>query len=449
MKRIKYIIIILLYIFNSNTLHAQKDEIVADKIVAVLSNKMILLSEIEVLHLQAKAENPSLPASYICDILQQKLLEKMLISQAQRDSINISESEVESNLDRRIRYFIQVLGGTEKFEAYYKKTTEEVKDQFREEIKDQLMAQQMQNNIIATVKISAAEVRDYFHKYPIDSLPIFPTTVELLQIVKKPKVSPAQDSLALNKIKTIREEILNGADFGSKAILYSQDPGSAKKGGDLGEVARGVFVPEFEAIAFTLRDGEMSGPVRTEYGWHLIQTLKNNGGTIKVRHILIRPQVTTDDAIKAIEFLEGLRTNILSNKTTFDDAVQRYSDDENSKSLGGYYIDAETGGTEIELNYLDPSMRTEVEKLNLQEISQVIVSEEQGGTQVFRIIKIIKKNPEHKANLNDDFTKIQNVALQEKHQKALEEWVYETKDKNYIWIAPEFADCEVLSKWLK
>lgn len=449
MHKIYLSLLFVITLFTATNLSAQKQRTTLDKIVAVVGNKIILQSELEVLYLQSQQQNPALPESYKCDILQQKIFEKMLITQAQRDSLNVNEAEVESNLERRIRYFTQMLGGKEKFEQYYHKTVDEVKDQFRDEIRDQMYAQQMQSSIVAGIKISPSEVKKYFDKYSADSLPVFPASAEVLEIVKYPKVSRTQDSIALSKIQKIKQDILAGADFSSKAIVYSQDPGSAKTGGDLGEVERGVFVPEFEAVAFQLRDGEMSEPVKTQYGYHLIKMIKNYGNKIKVAHILIKANITADEQIATINLLDSLKQAINNKKITFEDAVRKYSDEEQSKSLNGIITDPQTGSTRYELQNMDADMSKQVKTLDYNQASEPLVITQQNGEQAFRIITIRKMIPEHKANLQDDYNRIAEVAQQDKQQDALETWTQDNLHNFYLYIDPEYTDCESLRVFKK
>ncbi len=420
---------------------------VADKILAIVGDKIILQSEIEVLFIQAKSTNPATPASYRCDLLQQKMLEKMLITQALRDSLQISEGEVESNLDRRIRYFVSMLGSKEKFEAYYKKSIEEMKDQFRDEIRDGLLAQQMQSTIAGSVKCAPVEVKNYFNALPLDSLPMFGASAELVEIARIPKVSSLQDSLALAKCKDLRLKLLNGSDFALLAKLNSQDPGSAKNGGDLGEMERGVLVPEFESVAFVLRDNELSEPVKTDFGYHLIQTLKNLGNRIKVRHILIKPEITTDDAIDCINQLDSIKKEIIKKTILFEDAVQKYSDESNSKSMNGILTDLQTGQIKYELSSMDADLRKAVDAGQIGDITDPLVYSQPNGDNAFRIVLIKNKTPEHRANLINDYQRIQEVASQDKQQKAMQNWVKDSKVKYYIWVDDEYKSCETLQQW--
>jgi peptidyl-prolyl cis-trans isomerase SurA len=290
-------------------------------------------------------------------------------------------------------------------------------------------------------------VRKYFNTIPADSLPMFGATAELLEIARIPKVSKQQDSIALAKCKELRAKILNGSDFALLAKLNSQDPGSAKAGGDLGEMERGVLVPEFESVAFSLRDNEISEPVKTPFGYHIIQTIKNLGNRIKVRHILIKAEITTDDAIQCINQLDSIKKAIEKGTILFEDAVQKYSDEATSKSMNGILADQQTGQVKYELSAMDADLRKAVMAGNVGDITEALVYSQPTGENAFRIVLIKNKKDEHKANLVDDYARIQEVATQEKQQKAMEKWVLEGKAKYYIWIDNAYKSCELLQPW--
>ncbi|MCS6818429.1 MAG: peptidylprolyl isomerase, partial [Chitinophagales bacterium] len=304
-KTLKGLLFVLLLMYDFSKSHAQ---IIADKVVAVVGDNPILLSEIEQQYVQAKAQSDEpLSENFKCEVFDRLLLEKLFLAQAKIDSITVNPDEVEAELDRRIRYFTSIFGSREKLEEYYGKTISELKDDFRSDIENQLIADKMRNKALGNLKVSPAEVKEYFNSIPKDSIPYFNSELELAQIVMFPKVNETQKEIARNKLEKIRQDILNGADFSLQAILYSEDPGSSSEGGDLGYIERGELVPEFEAVAYRLREKELSEIVETPFGYHLIMVDEKRGERLRVRHILIKPKLTQADYLACKNTMDSIK----------------------------------------------------------------------------------------------------------------------------------------------
>ena len=419
-----------------------------DKVQVIVDDKTILHSDIEnQINLMVKELDDD--AQSRCYLVEQLVLNRLLTTQAVRDSIPLSDEEVEEELDRKINYYIGMLGTRELFEEYYNKPIDVIKEDFRDDIRDQMLAQRMRSKIVENLSVTPTEVRDYFNKIPKDSLPYYNTEYELSQIVIKVKVGQAQQQAALNTILDLRERALNGEDFSLLATLYSKDPGSAAEGGELGLVPRGTFVPEFEAAAFKLKPGEISDIVKTQFGYHVIKLNRRLGEQIDVSHILITTQAANKDIQAAKDKIDSIRTKIELGELTFFDAVKQFSEDEFSKGNGGRILNYETGGTIMEPQEMDPYMYKLIEKLEEGQVSEAEAYQMQDGGYGFRLLKVDSKVAPHIANLSQDYSKIFEAAKSEKEQTILEQWVTRRAKKSYIYISEDYKDCENLAAWIK
>ena len=420
-----------------------------DKVVGVVGDNIILLSDVEVQIQQAKAQGEVINDRLRCTIFDQLLLEKFFLAQAQLDSVYVSEDDVEAELDKRIRYFISTsFGSQQKLEEYYGKSTADLKDDFRKDIRNQMLAEKMQGKIYGNIKTTPSDVRVFYDDIPKDSLPYFNAEIELSQIVIKPKASQEAKDYALYKANQLRDEILKGGDFAIKAKLNSEDPGSKKEGGDLGFITRGEMVQEFEAGAFKLKEGEVSEVIETQFGYHVIQCLERKGERIHVRHILITAPITSIDEQSAIRMLDSISNMINSGALTFEEAVKEYSEDDQSKSNRGDIINQNSGTSYFEMSELDGSLLFSMSDLKKGQLSQVSPFEAPDGKKAFRIIRIKSESEPHVANLKQDYSKIQNACKQAKQQEALVKWIQEKRGDAYIMIDEEYQSCDNSSKWL-
>lgn len=439
----KYLFIILI----SFPLFAQDNESkLLDKVIAVVGDKIILYSDVEIQYQQYLTQGNTEEEEIKCKILEQLLLQKLLLEQALEDSIEVSEDEIEGEIDRRIRYFTSLIGSEDKLEEYYGKTLIEIKDEFREDIREQLLSNRMKSSITASVKITPTEVKKFFNDIPTDSLPYFNAEMEVGQIVIYPKVSKEQKQLAKEKILSIRERIENGEKFSTMAVIYSEDPGSASNGGDLGFVKRGELVSEFEAAAFSLKEKEISKVVETQYGYHIIQLIERRGEKVNVRHILIKPQITRFEIQEAEKKLDSVRNMLINREVSFAEAVNKFSDDEITKTSGGVLTNNQTGTTFFETEQMEPTVYFSVDKLSVGEYSKPLLFTTQEGKQAYRILYLKSETAPHQASLKTDYNKIQAAALAKKQEKAINEWIVEKKNKTYIFIDAEGTPCHSLSQ---
>jgi peptidyl-prolyl cis-trans isomerase SurA len=434
-------------------LHAQATLI--DKVVAVVGDNIILQSEIEAQYQQMLTQNQgqTLPADEKCVIFDNLLLDKLFLAQAQIDSVTTTPEEVDAELDRRIKYFISVFGSKEKLEEYYGKSIIELKDDFKGDIEKQLVSDKMKNKAFSGLKVSPAEVKAFFDKIPADSVPFFNSELELGQIVMYPKVSEDEKAFARKKIEGVRKEIIDGADFSVKAIQYSEDPGSYLEGGSLGIVERGEMVPEFEAVVYRLKEGELSEVFETPFGFHLAIVDEKRGDKLKVRHILIKAKVTAADLARVSDRADSVLHQLRVDSISWREAVNKYSDDEASKSIGGLMTNTKSGNTFFEKADIDGTLIFSIDRMKVGDYSDVLpysAIDRTGETKKgFRIIWLKSESKPHKANLDQDYSKIQAAAKAEKQQKSLEEWVRLHKGRNYIRIEDsQYKNCAQVGKWL-
>ena len=438
-------IIVIISLFLSNNLLAQK---VIDEIVAVIGDEIVLTSDIETQYNQYISQGFTNRTEIRCQIAEDLLYQKLLLNQAKIDSLNVSEQEIEGELDKRIRYFISQVGSKEKLEDFYGKSIVQIKSEFRSLIKDQLLSQKMQLRITADVKVTPSEVKSYFSTLTKDSIPTIEAEIEISQIVIKPEVSEKEKQNVISKLESFKERVQKGENFKVLATLYSDDPGSAKNGGELGFVGRGDLVPAFEAAAYKLKGDEISKIIKSEFGYHIIQLIERRGEQINVRHILLKPKVSSTQLMETKKEIDEISSKILAGEITFEKAAIEFSDDE-SKNNEGLLINSNSGSSMFLMQDLDPSLYFIIEKMQEGEVSAPVIMQTSQGEKAYRLIKLRKKNSAHTANLTDDYDKIQNAALSEKKQETINNWLKGKIAKTYIKIEESLQDCTFDYNWNK
>lgn len=430
-----------------NPTKAQQPALI-DQVVAVVGKNAIFQSDIENQYIQLRLQRGiSGSASEIrCGILEDMLFQKLMLNQAELDSITVTDDQVEQEMERRLRYFINELGSQEKLESYYNKTIVEIKNELRRMVKDQMLGQKVQEEIMSKVVVTPQEVRQHFKNLAKDSIPVVPAEYEIAQIVKRPPVSVEEKMEIKEKLNGLRKRILAGERFSTLAILYSEDPGSAKKGGELGFYGRGELYPEFEAVAFKLREGEVSEIVETQAGFHIIQMIGRRGDYVNVRHILMMTKVSPHALEKAKNELDSLLRLIRIDSITFEKAVEKFSDEEN-KNTGGFLLNAYTGGVRFEAEALDPQVSFVIEKLKPGEISEPVPMKTEDGKDAYRLLKLMLKTTPHQANLKDDYNRIAEWALSQKKQKSVNEWIRSKSKNAFVNIHPEYQQCHFEFNW--
>ena len=419
-------------------LWAQPIPVQVDGVVAQVGKEIILQSDIAIQREALSREGQTLTD---CQMIRELLLEKLLIHHAAIDSVIIAEEEIDENIDRRIDQLVGQIGTERRLEEYYGKSILEIKEEMRPLMRNQMTAQRMQMTITETIEVTPKEVEDAVALIPLDSLPLIGTEVELAQIIIEPKVSQQAEQDAIDRLNQLRDRILGGSSFATMAILYSEDPGSNRNGGEYKGIKRGVFVKEFEAIAFNLRPGEVSAPFRTEYGFHIVQLQVKRGEELDLRHILIKPKVEQADLDAAKNLLDSLRTAILAGQVTFEDAAESFSADEESKLNGGVMMNPMTTDVRWNVEDLDRGIFYAIEKIETGGISEPALVRKPDGQEIFRILQLRDRVAPHRANLAQDFSLLKNYVQNQRKQSKMLQWVENKKAETYIYQAPSYEGC--------
>ncbi|WP_439881397.1 foldase protein PrsA [Pontibacter sp. MBLB2868] len=416
-----------------------------DGIIAKIDNHVILKSELEFNYLQYLAQSKQQPNEAIkCDIFRSLVQDKLLLARAEIDSVTVEDAMVTDQLNRRVEYLTAQVGGVERLEQYYNKSIRQLKEELRTTVREQMIMERMQQQIAGKVKVTPKEIKKYFNTIPTDSLPYFSSEVELGQIVKYAQVSKQQKQAAREQLEAIRQRILAGEDFATLAKKYSQDPGSAQAGGELGFFKKKELVPEYEAAALRLEPGQISNVIESQFGFHLIQLIERKGQEFNTRHILIKPATATVDVKEASVALDSIRTLILNDSLTFAKAAKEFSDDKNTKDTGGMITSRSTGSMYIPMDQVDPAMFFVIDTMQVGEISKPVPFRTDDGQEAVRILYLKSKSKPHLANLQDDYQKIATAALNEKKGKAIDSWFRKNIETVFIEIDPEYQDCKVL-----
>lgn len=447
----------ILFIASAKAQQQAKDSIskekkhAIDKIAGVVGSSIILQSDIELKYAsylaQGNAPNPAIK----CQILQNFLTQKLLAQQAVIDSIDVKDDEVDNDVDRRMRSMIQRAGGQDRLEKFLGRSTIQYKDEIRPDIREELTAQKMQQKITANVNTTPQDVKTFFNKIPTDSLPTFNKEVEVGQIVFNPKLNKEEKEAFKQKAEELLARIKKGEDFGALARLYSQDPGSAVEGGDLGFADRNTFVKEFASWAFKLRAGELSPVFETEYGFHFLQVIDRRGEQVHVRHILIIPTITQESLNRTKAKADSIYTLMMHNrKIDFSTAAAYYSDDKETKYNGGMLLNAqnvETRTTYIPTDRLEPEVALTVDTMKAGNITPAKLYTGADGKKSYRILYLKSSTDAHKASLTTDYPKIKEYATNDKINRTVSQWFQKRRKQTFIKIDPEYQGCPSLIGW--
>lgn len=449
MKILKYInrnnilsAFVLNMLFGGVILAQSSDLTVIDKIIAKVDNYIVLKSELERSYLQVQSSGDYNTTK--CQILEGLVLNKLMVAKAEIDSVIVEEEIIDRQLDMKMQGVIAQAGGDQKkLEEAFGKSMEEIREDLRDQEKEQMVAEKMQMTITEEITVTPAEVKRFFKNIPKDSLPYFSTEVEIGQIVKKPVVSAEEKERIENFLMKIRGEALDdGIDFQVLAGRHSEGP-SKLRGGNLGDVERGQMVPEFEAAALKLKNDEISLPVETEFGFHIIQMVDRRGNIYNARHILIAPKFTEKDFEIAAHFLDSIKNLFLNDTITFDRVAKKFSDDKETSSNGGFIRDR-SGANRISVSELDPGLFFTMDTMQVGSITDPLKYKMADGKEALRIIYFKSKMKPHQANLDDDYQKIYMAALNAKKQKQMSDWFKDARHEVFIEIDPEYNNCNIL-----
>ena len=456
MKR-NWIIIALLFLALPMIAQNQKSQVI-DKVVAVVGKNIILQSDIENQYMQYRMQGMAegTGKEVRARILEELLLQKLMLNQAEMDSITVTDEQVDTELSRRIQSLVSRYGSQEKMESLFGKTMSEIKEEVRQAAKDNMLQEQVQAKIMENVVVTPQEVKDFFNEIPKDSLPTINPNYEIVQIVKRPPVSIDEKLEVKDRLYQIRKRILDGeSSFATMAVLYSEDLGSARQGGELGFGGKGGYATEFENVAFNLRDGEISDVVETQFGFHIIQLIERRGETINCRHILLTAKVPVEALEKAQNQLDSVAQLIRTGDMTFEEACKKYSDDD-SKNNGGYIGNAATGGNWLSLQEMNDlgeyypeykNLAFVVSRLDVGELSDPVPMTTNENNDAFRLVMVKRKTEAHQANLKEDYSLIQNWALGQKRQQAIGKWVANKAAKAYIHLDDAYKDYDFYYDW--
>lgn len=417
---------------------------VVDKIIGKVDNYIVLKSELDKSY-QEYVSNGGRPGEESrCQYLALLLRNKLMMAKAEMDSIVVGDSDVDANTQRRMDLIMAQYGGSqEDLEKKFGKTFEQFRLELRDQIREQMVINEMQRHLTKGITVTPAEVRRFYNRIPKDSLPYFSAEVEVGQIVRIAKVSNAQKEITKRELIDIRNRILGGEDFSTLARKYSSDPSVTVNGGDMGFVGRGIMVPEFEAMSFRLKPGEISMPVETAFGFHIIQLLERRGNEYHSRHILMAPTPSKQDVENASRYLDSVRTLIVKDTISFQRAAKEFSDDMQTKGNGGFFTDEE-GGTRLSVDELDPVVFFAIDSMKVGTVSKPLTYRTDDGKEAVRILLYKSRTPPHLANLQEDWNRIQAAALSEKQNKILEKWFDKARRDVFISIDPAYNFCGIL-----
>ena len=443
--KIRVIIILTLIVSAFDVSMAQEEDqgVLIDKIVAKVDDYIVLKSELEKAYLEFLSRGQVSQGNAKCQMLESLVINKLMVAKAEIDSVLVPRDQVEQNIDQRMQYIISQIGSVEALEEYYGKTMDQFRQELFEQIEEQLIVQKMQGEITADMEVTPAQVKRFFNKIPRDSLPFFSSEVAIAQIVKKPEINKAQKAVVKSKLNGIRDRILAGESFSDLAKQFSMDPGSGSKGGSLGFFKRGELAPEYEATALGLKPGEISPPVETQFGFHIIQLVERLGNTFNTNHILIIPSSSRTDIDDARKYLDSLKVLIEADTISFAKAASEYSDDKNTSGNGGFFLDA-TGASRISVEELDPVIFFAIDTMEIGTITPPMDFRMDDGTDAVRMLYYKDKISPHQASLLDDYQKIRAATLASKRNERLAEWFKEAKGDVYIHREPDYEYCDIL-----
>jgi peptidyl-prolyl cis-trans isomerase SurA len=444
--------LLALLAFSTTTYAQSTRRVKIDGVTAVVGDYVILDSDIE--KLKVDIENQGAAAGEIsdCQLLGKLMEDRLYAHQAVQDSLLVSDTEVNATSDRQIQQLASQIGSVEKvLEFYNQPDLQSFKDELYDINKLRMLAEKMKMEIVGDVEVTPEEVRQFFYEIPITKRPVFGAELEIAQIVKQPKPSEEEKRRVIQRLEQIRQDVIeNGSSFSVKAILYSQDPGSKSSGGAYSMTRETPFVKEFKDVAFSLREGEISEPFETDFGYHIILVEKIRGQEVDLRHILIIPEISNEQITAAQTQLDSIRNEIIADRLSFEDAALQFSDETETKYDGGILRNPQDYSARFELTNMDPTLYNQVARLRDNEISKPIREDDpRGGAPKFKIMKIANRYDEHMADFARDYTKIKELALADKERKLIEKWISEKIEQTYVQINNSRKGCDFTSNWLK
>jgi len=446
----KRFILILLTGLVALAAEAQPAKVVADKVIAVVGDKLILKSDIDNSLADMQRQGIEIPHNGKCLTLEQAMGIKALVLQAEKDSIPVMDEEIETDIDNQIRHFIGIYGSKDELERIAGKSIYQIKEDFRQSFRERKLAAAMRNKIVENIKITPNETKAYFDLIPKDSLPYYESEVQVGQIIIYPKASREAEEYCIEQLKLYKEQVESGKkDFRTLASIYTEDPGSKDRGGEY-EINRNQkdLDPVWLSKAFTLKEGQISSPFKTRFGYHILQLVSRSGDDAVVRHILKVPQITAPETKEVTDRLDSVRALLITGSIKFGEAVAKYSNDETQKFTGGM-LQSKDGDTYLTIDELDANMVGVLKNLNVGQFSQPTEYADERGKKGVRIIYLESRSDPHRENLRDDYNRVSQRALEEKKNEALEKWFATKIPTYYIKLDDEFLSCEEMKKWVE
>lgn len=438
----KFVVLAALMLFTG-AVYGQDN--VIDEVVWIVGDDAILKSDVEEARLSAQYEGRKFDGDPYCVIPEELAVQKLYLHQAALDSIEVAESEVIQRVEAQTDYFIRVIGSREKMEEYFNKTSTQIRESMRENIRDGLMMQKMQQKLVGEIKVTPSEVRRYFKDLPPDSIPYIPTQVEVQIVVLQPKIPIEEIEDVKRRLREFTERVNSGeSDFSTLALLYSEDKGSSLRGGELGFMGRGQLVSEYANVAFNLQDSKkVSKIVETEFGFHIIQLIEKRGDRLNSRHILLKPQASPEDVSNAIQRLDSIADDIRTGKFTFEDAALHISQDKDTRNNHGLLPNPETGTSRFEMQELPQEVAKVVDTMNVGEISKAFsMIREKDGKEICVIVKLKSKINGHKATISDDYQSLKDIVLDKRREELLQKWILEKQKHTYVRINENWSKCD-------
>ena len=435
-------------LFCSGSSFAQN--LVIDEVIAVVGNRVILYSDVQNQILQLGSQGIVVNDDMICDIMENILVQKLLINQAAIDSVQISEANVEMQLESRLRIFVNQIGSKEKLEEYFKKSYQQIKDDLRDNIRNQMITQKMEEEITGNIKITPTEVEAFYHSLHEDSIPLINSQIELQQILIKPKHSDEAVFQVRERLLELRGRINNGEKFSTLAKLYSEDPGSSMNGGEIGLLSKGELDPEYAKAAFSLKVGQVSKIVESQFGFHIIQLIERKEDRVNSRHILMKPKILQSAILQARVKLDSILLLVSSDSISFEKAALVYSDDKDTRANGGLVLNQNTNSSKFNIDELSASDYYIIKNLAIGQISEPYLGVDASASQVMKVLRLKSKSNPHKANLKEDYEVLQMAAIENKKHKVLMQWVTEKQRTTYIHLSESYLKCDFESiGWIK
>lgn len=446
---IKSVLIFGTIILGQTTLNAQ-DKVI-DQIVAVVGSNPILKSDIETQAIQQQAQGVTSQGDAKCEILEQLLEQKLLLAEADLDTlIVVGDNQINQQMDRRMNYFIENIGSEKEVEKYFSKSIVQLKAEMSESIKEQLKTEQMQNKIMEKVTVTPSEVRQYFRQLPAKDIPEIGSQLEYAQITMLPVITEKEDLEVKAKLRDFKKRVENGDNFATLAIMYSEDPGSARNGGEMDYVGRAMLDQAFATEAFNLKPNQVSKVVRSEFGYHIIQLIDRKGEKIKCRHILIRAKIDPKELTNAKNRIDSIADFVRGGKMTWEQACYLYSSDKNTRNNGGLVTSQSNGSSKFEVAELDPDVSKVITTMNIGETSRPFLTIDDKQRQVYKIVKLNNKTKTHKANLQEDYQKLSEMFMAKKKDDNYRKWIAKQQSKTYIHVDDSYANCNFkLKSWKK